>query len=148
MFVKLTNGKPSKFPYTLGEFRRDNPNTSFPKVISDETLAEFSVYRVSPTSPPQIDNRTHYVTQWVELVNGTWLQTWNIQQLDEEQAAANVRSYRDRLLQESDWTQLADSPLNADAKMAWALYRETLRMVPQQAGFPWDVQWPPVPGDN
>jgi hypothetical protein len=57
-----------------------------------------------------------------------------------------VRNYRNELLSACDWTQLIDSPLDADAKLAWQLYRETLRMVPQQPGFPWNVTWPSVPG--
>ncbi len=64
---------------------------------------------------------------------------------DAEQGKA-VREDRNRRLAECDWTQLGDSPLDPDGKGAWALYRETLRMVPQQEGFPWNVQWPPKPG--
>jgi hypothetical protein len=46
----------------------------------------------------------------------------------------------------SGYGQLADSPLSPDDKLAWQFYRETLRMVPEQPGFPWEIQWPPVPG--
>lgn len=60
---------------------------------------------------------------------------------DAEQAV-NVRSDRNRRLSESDWTQLADS--TAD-KAAWATYRQALRDVPTQAGFPWTVNWPVAP---
>lgn len=142
MFVKLTNGNPSKFPYTLGELRRDNPNTSFPKVISDETLAAYDVARVTPTAPPTIDTKTHTVTQWVEKVDAVWTQTWRIDELPKEQAANNVRNYRDRLLQESDWTQLPDAPVD---HQAWATYRQALRDVTDQQGFPWNVNWPTEP---
>lgn len=64
------------------------------------------------------------------------------------ETAKVVRAERNALLAKSDWTQLADSPLDADAKLAWQLYRETLRMVPQQPGFPYEIQWPPEPGTN
>jgi hypothetical protein len=59
--------------------------------------------------------------------------------------AAEVREQRNRLLSESDWTQTVDAPFDADGKLAWALYRETLRMIPQQDGFPETVNWPPKP---
>jgi hypothetical protein len=59
--------------------------------------------------------------------------------------AKEMRLKRNELLKDSDWTQLGDSPLNADAKLAWALYRETLRMVPQQSEFPLNIIWPPLP---
>ena len=56
-----------------------------------------------------------------------------------------LREERNRLLSESDWTQTVDAPFDADGKLAWALYRETLRMIPQQDGFPETVNWPPKP---
>lgn len=74
--------------------------------------------------------------------------TFTPQPPDYELQCKIVRAMRNEKLASCDWTQLADSPLDADGKAAWALYRETLRMVPEQTGFPWDVEWPPVPGDN
>jgi hypothetical protein len=52
---------------------------------------------------------------------------------------------RNKLLAETDWTQVNDAPFDADQKLAWALYRETLRMIPEQPGFPETVNWPPKP---
>jgi len=60
---------------------------------------------------------------------------------DAEQAKA-VRSQRTQLLKDSDWTQIADS--TAD-KTAWATYRQALRDITAQAGFPWTVTWPDAP---
>ena len=60
---------------------------------------------------------------------------------DAEQAAS-VRNQRTELLKDSDWTQIADS--TAD-KTAWATYRQALRDVPSQAGFPWTITWPDAP---
>ena len=148
MHVKLQNGQPSKFPYTLGDLRTDNPGTSFPTVIAADTLAAFDVYPVTPVPAPAFDSKTQRVKQGVELVGDTWTQTWTTQQLPEADASANIRAERNRRLAACDWTQLPDAPLDADAKLAWQLYRETLRMVPEQAGFPWNVEWPPLPGEN
>ena len=52
-----------------------------------------------------------------------------------------VRKKRDLLLEESDWTQLVDAPVDRDA---WARYRQALRDLPQQEGFPGEVVWPVV----
>lgn len=62
-------------------------------------------------------------------------------QKDAEQSK-NVRQTRNEKLKECDWTQLADS--TAD-KQAWATYRQALRDVPTQTGFPWNVVWPDQP---
>jgi len=60
---------------------------------------------------------------------------------DAEQAKA-VRTQRTQLLKDSDWTQIADS--TAD-KQAWATYRQALRDITTQAGFPWTITWPDAP---
>lgn len=53
-----------------------------------------------------------------------------------------VKEKRDLLLLESDWTQVADAPVD---KTAWATYRQALRDISAQAGFPWTVDWPTQP---
>ena len=58
------------------------------------------------------------------------------------QEAVNVRAERDKRLLESDFSQLPDATVNAQA---WAVYRQALRGVPEQAGFPTDVVWPEKP---
>ena len=54
-----------------------------------------------------------------------------------------VRQQRNSLLAASDWTQANDIP--QATKDAWAVYRQALRDVPQQAGFPTNVVWPTKP---
>lgn len=59
-----------------------------------------------------------------------------------DRAAAEVRTERDAKLLASDWTQVADAPVD---QAAWASYRQSLRAVPEQAGFPNTVTWPTEP---
>jgi hypothetical protein len=59
-----------------------------------------------------------------------------------EELAAEVRTQRDRLLAASDWTQVLDAPVD---QAAWAAYRQALRDVPEQEGFPENVVWPTKP---
>ena len=56
-----------------------------------------------------------------------------------------VRAERDRLLTASDWTQVADAPLTASVKQAWADYRQALRDIPQTQNNPDSIVWPEVP---
>lgn len=53
-----------------------------------------------------------------------------------------VRKDRNKLLSDSDWTQVADAPVD---KTAWATYRQALRDITSQSGFPWTVEWPEQP---
>lgn len=57
--------------------------------------------------------------------------------------AEDHRLYRNVLLRDSDWTQAADIP--DTIKGAWATYRQALRDVPQQSGFPDNIEWPVPP---
>lgn len=63
----------------------------------------------------------------------------------EEQQEMQVRAQRNSLLTLCDWTQLPDAPLTEEQKQAWAEYRQALRDVPEQAGFPENVVWPSTP---
>ena len=53
-----------------------------------------------------------------------------------------VRDERNHKLSACDWTQLADSIAD---KTAWATYRQALRDIPSQTGFPWVIDWPTQP---
>ncbi|AMK09661.1 tail fiber assembly protein [Pseudodesulfovibrio indicus] len=103
-----------------------------------------------PTDTPEA--RTHHASQgeicvWIQdcpaLAIGDTLD--NLSELITTDAARTVRAERDALLSASDWTQVADAPLTPEQIAAWATYRQALRDVPEQAGFPADVTWPEAP---
>jgi hypothetical protein len=56
-----------------------------------------------------------------------------------------IRAQRNFHLTQSDWTQLADAPLNPEPKQAWAAYRQALRDVPSSFTTPEEVVWPEIP---
>jgi hypothetical protein len=58
-------------------------------------------------------------------------------------AAQLALSKRAQLLQSSDWTQLPDVPLAT--KQAWATYRQALRDITIQPGYPLTIDWPVAP---
>ena len=64
------------------------------------------------------------------------------QAMKDVEQAANVRRTRTDKLKDCDWTQIADS--TAD-KAAWATYRQALRDITGQTGFPWTITWPDAP---
>lgn len=149
MFVKITNGQVEKYPFTIGDLRKDNKNVSFPKNIDDETLQRLGVYRVVEVPAPEYNSRTHrLVTQAPSLVNGVWTVTRiavakDQAQIDNEntQKAVSVRDTRDRLLAETDWRFRSDM----NPSQQWVNYCQALRDIPQQSGFPWNVVWPIKP---
>ena len=63
----------------------------------------------------------------------------------EYQLAVKLRLERNTLLRATDYTQLADSTPDSNQ---WLAYRQSLRDLPSQAGFPFDVTFPSVPEPN
>ena len=61
------------------------------------------------------------------------------------ETADEIRARRDRLLAATDWAVLPDSPLDAQSLEAVKTYRQALRDVPQQDGFPGTITWPEMP---
>jgi len=63
---------------------------------------------------------------------------------DAEQAKS-VRQTRDDKLKETDWIVIKNLELNANIPGVWEVYRQALRDVPNQSGFPWTITWPVEP---
>jgi len=59
--------------------------------------------------------------------------------------AKSVRTSRDDKLKETDWIVIKNLELNANIPGAWEVYRQALRDIPTQAGFPWTITWPDAP---
>jgi len=60
---------------------------------------------------------------------------------EDERLASELRNQRDRLLSDTDWMALSDNTMTP----AWASYRQALRDITGQAGFPYSVNWPTKP---
>ena len=59
--------------------------------------------------------------------------------------AANARAKRIKLLADTDWTQVLDAPIDAATREAYRAYRQALRDIPEQDGFPETITWPELP---
>ena len=149
MYAKIQNGSVVEYPYGLSQLQRDNPNTSFVLPLTQDILDLSGMVEVVLTDAPEFDHTQAVVETPPELVDGQWTQQWDVISASPEEIAQreasqgqNIRLQRNQKLAESDWTQLADSAVD---KQAWAVYRQALRDVPAQAGFPWEVVWPEKP---
>jgi hypothetical protein len=85
----------------------------------------------------------------VEQIEGKWYTKYSVADMDADVIAAKdadqaktMRQQRGEKLKDSDWTQVADAPVD---KAAWATHRQALRDITGQQGFPWTVEWPTQP---
>jgi len=155
MYAKIENGTIVRYPYTTAQLRSSNKNISFPLEISNDLLAEFNMVQVIVTGQPTYDSMTETVVQDTPVYSSErnrWEQQWSVVSLSAEEIEqklagqiSTVRKQRNELLKSTDWTQVDDSPLTNIKKAEWALYRQALRDVTAQTGFPWTITWPDAP---
>lgn len=142
MYAKLMADGSIKAPYYLNDLQRDNPHTSFPDTLSPLVLEGFGVAIVSQTPPPEVDTSVNQLTYSVVRQEGQYKQVWSATPISEEIASQRVRDRRSDKLRATDWTQTPDATVD---RAAWATYRQALRDVPQQPGFPYSIVWPNEP---
>ncbi len=152
---------------TVSQFKSTKPNTSFPKQITTDILDSYG-YDVVLNGPAATVTAPYGMStrSGVEEVDGKWFTKFvagpvftdtkdddgktvtaatneaTYKARVDADAAANVRSQRDTKLADCDWTQTNDSPVKDESK--WTTYRQALRDVPTQDGFPHTVTWPTV----
>ena len=119
---------------------RHGPN--FPKIKGLKYL--FALERKYPTMVPEFigecDDDAELIDGFLKVLDQA--EVVHEQQAEADSQAHRVRVDRTLILQASDWTQLADATVD---KTAWATYRQALRDLPSQEGFPWGVTWPEMP---
>lgn len=133
---------------TIADYREVFPNTSFTAFgPNDEFLKENDAYRVTSWLPH--DRATEKLVASIPYIKDGMAYTVMVEPKTQEELdadyqakAAAVRTQRNRLLSECDWTQLADAQVD---KVVWATYRQALRDVPSQDGFPDTITWPDKP---
>ena len=142
MFIRVDDkNNIIRYPYSTLDTQIDFPNVSFPSDFNDNCINDFFIFRVQQTQQPIYDNAISRLLDSVELVNGVWVQKWIEENLNEELAKYNVRIKRNQLLAQTDYMALSDTNLTTE----WAEYRQALRDVTDQEGFPFGVVWPVKP---
>ena len=143
--TQYINTETLEYPIFEAKIKKEFYNTSFENNFQPP-------YPYSEVLESPIPQTVGYQTmEEVEpkFLNGVWYRDYVVKDLSAEIiAAANlrkgslVRDQRNRLLNQSDWTQVADAPVD---KQAWAVYRQALRDITNQPGFPTEVTWPTKP---
>ena len=143
------------------EIRAIHKNTSFPAVWLENVRESIGIdpVLITPKPAPSADYKIVERNGAVED-GGNWVQAWVERdmfatdgdstkaaketayqaRLDAEASAAE-RNKRDKLLAKTDWRALSDTTISAE----WTTYRQALRDISAQAGFPNTITWPTEP---
>jgi hypothetical protein len=136
------------------EFRALHPNTSLPQQLDAQTLDALGADPV--LEGPQASPTRYQVAfrDGVEEINGQWFTKYSVADIDAEGIAAvdeaqatAMRNERTKRLAETvdtvnaiRWAAMSD-----EQQTAWTNYRNALLDVPEQSGFPFDINWPTAP---
>jgi hypothetical protein len=164
LFIKLEDGKPTGFPVLEGNIRFIFPSLPDRYLHAGDLIGTgFGV--LQPTTPPVLPNPTYKISQVPPTRRNEkleWLQQWEVSEredLTEEEKtklllqfeqdmnflfSVRYREYRNTLLTNSDWTQVADAPVD---QPAWAIYRQALRDITDHPNWPnlQEADWPTKP---
>lgn len=136
MYALIENGEITRInvelPISIG-------NTSIPKGATG--VEAYGLYPIVGNEPSHTDRERIAGPQYV--FDGAQVnRVFTVEAIPDDEVAGQVRAERNDKLTASDWTQVADAPVD---KAVWATYRQALRDISDQAGFPWTVQWPEMP---
>ena len=139
MYALIENGEITRY------------NIDFPAVVNGVRFTEGSTLEDALANGlvPIVGNEPAYDPERQRLAGPQYVlegqqvnRVFTVEQIPDEEKAGQVRAERNTKLTATDWTQIADS--TAD-KTAWAAYRQALRDITAQDGFPWTINWPTQP---
>jgi len=156
---------------TQGEIRRSMPNTSLPRVWTADICEFLGIDPVLAAPAPAASGEYKVVSRngVTQDANGNWVQAYVERDMfsdytDEDgtahtkaeqeeaytarkdaEAATAARATRDGLIASCDWMAIKAFEGGTTVSTEWATYRQALRDVSAQAGFPNDITWPEKP---
>jgi hypothetical protein len=153
MFIQIKDGQPFGYAVVEENLRMLFPGVTFPKAFSPSDVEPYGFGIFEFTQIPEVPRFKKLIELTpVKRDNSIYYQAWGFEDMTEtEQSAATetksfeIRSQRKYTLMDCDWTQLPDVILSEEKKIEWNTYRQALRDVSLQEGFPWDVVWPTPP---
>jgi hypothetical protein len=153
MYALIKNNSVAKYPIGLGDLKKEYPNTSFPSRFSEFDLTDYGVVEVVSTEVPSYNPDAERVIEGTpSLKDDVWEQVWVIEPLSAEEQqqilnnkVSSVRSQRDRLLQETDWVVIKAKETDTNLSAGFKEYRQALRDITEQEGFPHNIIWPIKP---
>lgn len=152
-YVQAKDGVFIRHIFDIEPTHWDGNNYCYARKLDPERAILFGVSKLQVVTPPYYNPATQRRIECdAVLVNGVWTQLYAIEQLTEEEiatayaeAATRIRAERDRYLAKTDWWVSKATEIGGILSTDQQNYRQSLRDITKQAGFPWDVVWPVAP---
>ena len=149
LIAKIENGLVAD----VQSYRTMFPNTSFPTSgPASSFLDEQGCMKVKTFLP--YDQATQKLVSSDPYIDGDWVFAVTVADKTADEIASDnaalssqLRRQRDNLLAGSDWIVIMHTELGTNIPAVWELYRQALRDITAQGGFPYTIEWPTKPGE-
>lgn len=152
MFAKIENNACIAYNLTVDDIKSQN-NVSLPVTWFGGQIGDAEYIILKEIELPSYNTYTENIIEKSPVkIDNVWTRQWEIvpalpEQITERRKnaihlALGKREYE---LKNSDWTQLPDSPLTAERKFEYAVYRQALRDITAQPEYPINIEWPVLP---
>lgn len=137
MYALIENGEITRINITLPTAIG---NTSIG--VGATGLEAFGLYPILGDEPAYDPARQRLSGPQYQFDGSQVNRVFAVEQIPDSERAGQVRAERNEKLKASDWTQVLDAPVQ---QQAWQTYRQALRDITAQPGFPWTITWPTEP---
>lgn len=153
-FIQLKDGVPFEHPIIEQNLRELFPNIAFPSIFMPRDVEPlgFGIYEYSQQPETGQFERIVELPPVRNPSDGKYYQQWSVVEFTDEEKAiviaeikTQIRTQRTMQLYDTDWSQIADNQISDELREKFRVFRQALRDIPNQAGFPMDIVWPEHP---
>ena len=153
LLIKLVDGVPTGYPLQEDNVRLLLKTVSLPQVLTESVIEPYGYGLFQLALKPDLDKYKKAVeTTAVKNAKGVWVQTWAVEDMDDSEkaeadleAAGDIRHIRNLALLQTDYKVLMALENGNTVPTELSTYRQELRDITSQAGFPYNVTWPTAP---
>jgi hypothetical protein len=146
MYAKIIDNALIKYPYSLADMRAEYPEVEISDNPTDSELAACNAKRAIRGPAPPHSSRTHtFSMAFSDNEDNSVTIIFVSHELDLRIAEFNMRNARDAALTRCDWVITRAFEEGTPVPPAYLTYRQELRNLPDQAGFPYEYVWPAEP---
>lgn len=132
----------------ISEMRVSKHHDAVPRVEAVEEVGHYEVVKEYPNGGKDIE----WVIDTPGIPGSDAIDAWDEYEeikrfipYEGDKLKEMIRKKRDALLEQTDWTQVLDAPIDTSTRNAYRKYRQMLRDLPAQDGFPDEITWPELP---
>lgn len=154
MFIKIEDGNPVGYPVVQENMYYLFPSFNFNRVITSDLIKDLGYAIYEFTQIPEVGKyeKRIEVTPVLNENNGIYYQNWQVIEMNDEEKAEqdtlqsiHMRRLRNNKLFECDYILMPDIVIDQEIRQQYIEYRQQLRDITSQPGFPWEVEWPVKP---